>query len=119
MEKTLTIDGKQIRFKHTGGTLMRYRNQFNSDFMKDFAVFSATSSTNYEHFSYECLERIIWALAKTADDRIPDPQTWFDSFDDFDLLKVWEELGELVGEAMKPLVKSLKKAKAAGNIPNR
>lgn len=113
MEKTLTIDGRQIQFKHTGGTIMRYRNQFNSDFTKDFVEFAATSATNYEHFSYEAIERIIWALAKTADDSIPDPQTWFDSFEDIDIIDVWGQLGELIGKAMTPLIKSLKKAQAA------
>lgn len=113
MEKTLTIDGRQIRFKHTGGTLMRYRNQFNSDFFKDFTEFASTSAANYSGFSYACIERIIWAMAKTADPEIPDPQTWYDSFDSFDLIDVWTQLGDLVGEAMEPLVKSLKNVKAA------
>ena len=119
MEKTLTIDGRQIRFKHTGGTLMRYRNQFNSDFLKDFTEFASTSQENYGGFSYACIERIIWALAKTADDSIPDPQTWLYSFEDIDIIDVWAQLGELVGEAMKPLVKSIKKAQAAGKLQNR
>ena len=37
MEKTLTIDGRAINFKCTGGTLMRYRNQFGSEFFADLA----------------------------------------------------------------------------------
>ena len=33
MEKTLTIDGKQIRFKSTAATLIRYKTQFGRDFL--------------------------------------------------------------------------------------
>ena len=34
MEKTLNIDGKDIRFKSTAGTLMRYRMNFGRDLMR-------------------------------------------------------------------------------------
>ena len=33
MEKILEIGGKQIKMKSTAGTMMRYRNNFNRDFI--------------------------------------------------------------------------------------
>ena len=38
MEKIIDMDGKQIKFKSTAGTLMRYRNNFGRDFIKDIVI---------------------------------------------------------------------------------
>ena len=35
MEKVLNIGGKEVKMKSTAGTMMRYRNNFNRDFIKD------------------------------------------------------------------------------------
>ena len=50
---------------------------------------------------------MIWAFAKTADDSVPDPQTWYDSFEDIDILEVWSELSELTAKALKTLQKNV------------
>ena len=105
MEKTLTIDGRQIKFKSSGGNLMRYRNQFNADFLVDISMLRATEN-NYKNFSYAAVERIIWTLAKTADPSIPDPQTWYDSFDSFPFKQVFSELAELIKDATETIVKN-------------
>lgn len=106
MEKTLTIDGKQIRFKHTGGTLMRYRNQFNSEFFADLSALG-TAQNDPTKVNFAVIENTIWAFAKTADDSVPDPQTWYDSFEDIDILEVWSELSELTAKALKTLQKNV------------
>ena len=105
MEKTLTIDGRQIKFKHTGGTLMRYRNQFNSEFFVDLSVLG-TAQSDPTKVNFAVIENMIWAFAKTADDSVPDPQTWYDSFEDIDILVVWSELSELTAKALKTLQKN-------------
>lgn len=109
MEKTLTIDGKLIKFKCTGGTLMRYRNQFNSEFLADFSALGAAQN-DPEKFNLASIENMIWAFAKTADPAIPDPQTWYDSFDEIDIFEVWGELSELVSKATKTLTKNAERA---------
>lgn len=106
MEKTLTIDGRQIKFKHTGGTLMRYRNQFNSEFFVDLSVLG-TAQSDPTKVNFAVIENMIWAFAKTADDSVPDPQTWYDSFEDIDILEVWSELSELTAKALKTLQKNV------------
>lgn len=106
MEKTLTIDGRQVEFKSTGGILMRYRNQFNSEFFADLTDLTSAADGNISKFSYAPIERIIWTLAKTADSTIPDPQTWYDSFENFDILKVWKDIAELTGKAFETLQKN-------------
>ncbi len=35
MEKIILVDNKEIKFKSTAGTLMRYRNNFGRDLIKD------------------------------------------------------------------------------------
>lgn len=112
MEKTLTIEGKEIRFKATGGTLMRYRNQFNAEFLVDFLAL-AQSQGNPQLFSTRLLENIIWALAKTADDTIPDPISFYDTFESFDFFGVFEELSPLVAKSFEPTLKKLLAASQA------
>lgn len=106
MEKTLTVDGKQIRFKHTGGTLMRYRNQFNSEFFADLSALGAAQS-DATKVNFAVIENMIWVFAKTADDSVPDPQAWYDSFEEIDILEVWSELSELTAKALKTLQKNV------------
>ena len=105
MEKTLTIDGRQIKFKSSGGNVMRYRNQFNADFLADLSILQA-SQKNPVMFSSAALERIIWTLAKTADDSIPDPQTWYDSFEMFPFKNVFGDLAELITQSCESYVKN-------------
>lgn len=56
------------------------------------------------------LIRITWAMAKAADDSIPDPRTWVKDFDNFPVDQILPEVGEL---AFKGLVstKNLKRLK--------
>ncbi len=105
MIKTLTIDGKNITFKSTGGTMMRYRNQFNSEFLTDLTAL-AKAKTDVSFFSSKSIEQIIWVLAKTADASIPDPQTWYDSFDEFPIYEVWGNLQDMVTASFETLRKN-------------
>lgn len=105
MEKTLTIDGRQIKFKSSGGNIMRYRNQFNTEYFVDLMSLSEARK-NPVKYSSAALERIIWALAKTADDSVPDPQTWYDSFEVFPFKKVFEDLSELIAKASESYLKN-------------
>ena len=101
MEKTLLIDGKNIRFKCTAGTLIRYRNQFNREFLADVAKLKSIKETNMSGFSLSPFYDIVWIMAKTADDTIPDMLTWYDSFDEFPILDVFPKLQELLIAALK------------------
>lgn len=95
MEKTLTIDGKTIRFKCTAGTLIRYRNQFNREFLSDIAKMRSIGE-NPELMSLAPFYDIVWVMAKTADDSVPDPLTWYDGFDSFPITDVFEKLQGLI-----------------------
>lgn len=107
MIKTIKIDGKDITFKSTGGTMMRYRNQFNSEFLADISELAKVKQDDFSTFTNKSIEQIIWVLAKTADPSIPDPQTWYDSFEEFPIYGVWGQLQDMVTASFKTLRKNV------------
>lgn len=100
MEKTIIIDGKAVKFKSTAGTLIRYRNQFNREFLSDLAKLKDVKE-NPETLTLSPFYDIVWVLAKTANDSIGDPLTWYDSFDDFSITEVFSQLEGLIMSTMK------------------
>lgn len=102
MEKTVIIDGKSITFKCTGGTMLRYRNQFNREFLVDLEKLQDINKPGYlENLTLEPFERILWTMAKTADKEIPDLQAWLDSFDFFPTLEIWKEVQDMVIKSLR------------------
>ena len=98
MEKVLTIGDKQIKMKSTAGTMMRYRNNFNRDFIKDLVSLQTKlnkkieTGTEFEAFDLDLFEKIAWCMAKTADNSIPDIENWLDEFETFDIMQVLPEI---------------------------
>lgn len=118
MEKTLVIDGKNITFKCTGGTLYRYKQQFGRELMEDAAelidfaasgkkkkikidgVSQVIDDYDFTKLNLELVYNLAWVMAKTADTSIPDPQAWLDSFDTF-------PIGDIIPTLIDMLEKSL------------
>jgi hypothetical protein len=104
MEKTLVIDGKEVRFKSTGATALRYKAQFRKDYMAEILKLNGISKINPKKFEpeeirgldFEVFYNIIWVMAKTADPSIPEPITWLDQFDEFPMLDIIPELQEMI-----------------------
>jgi|SRR5690625_4363035 len=104
MEKTIEIDGKQVRFKSTGATALRYKTQFRKDYlseiMKLFVLdkldFNDLSPEDLDYIDFEVFYNIAWALAKTADRNIPDPITWLDGFDTFPIFEIIPEIQDMI-----------------------
>lgn len=115
MEKILTIDGHQVKFKSTGAFLLRYKAQFGRDALQDiFKISNAFSSKNGEIKDVEALDTnifyyLIWTLAKTADKNIPELQEWLDSFGEFPLMDIIPEVMEMVMSTLTSSVASKKK----------
>ena len=109
MEKTIEIDNKQVRFKSTAATPLRYKAQFGKDFFVDIMKLSSIEGLNTEKIDinkidkldFEVFYNIIWVLAKTADKTIPEPMTWLDEFDEFPLFEIIPELQDLILGSMK------------------
>lgn len=106
MEKTITIDGKQIPLKSTGATAIRYKAQFRKDLLSEIMklgvldkIANNQDELNYSDFEgadFEVIYNFIWILAKTADPSIPDPITWLDGFDEFPVLEIFPEVQDLL-----------------------
>jgi hypothetical protein len=114
MEKTLTIDEKEVTFKSTAGTVRRYRNQFGQDFFADIGKMyplmkTLSSNADLEELGYDELkqldfsafENICWALAKTADNSIAAPDAWFDKFDSFPIVEILPEIQDLIFHSLQ------------------
>lgn len=102
MEKTLNIGGKEIKMKSTAGTMMRYRNNFNRDFIKDLIKLQTKlndkieKGQEFEALDLDIFEKIAWCMAKTADNNIPEIENWLDEFDTFDIMQVLPEIMSLL-----------------------
>lgn len=64
----------------------------------------STENLDYETLQtidFSVFENIAWSLAKTADSNIPDPDSWFDSFDEFPIMDIFPELQELIEKSLQ------------------
>ena len=90
MEKAILISGEYIRFKATGGMFYRYKAQFGRELLDDLEKAAEGVA------ELDTLYNIIWTLAKTADDSIPPPDAWLDSFEIFPVLDIYHELQDII-----------------------
>lgn len=105
MEKTLTIDGRQVAFKSSGAFLLRYKAQFGRDALQDVMKMQKAIKKNRNGefvigdigaLDLTIFYDLVWTLAKTADKTIPPPIDWLDGFDVFPLRDIIPELMEML-----------------------
>ena len=107
MEKTLTIDGKQVTFKSTGATPLRYKAQFGKDYFAEMLKLQSLQALQggdikaIESIDFDALYNMVWTLAKTADKTIPEPIEWLDGFDEFPLFEILPELQDLMAKSLQ------------------
>lgn len=107
MEKVLKIGDKEVKMKSTAGTMLRYRNYFNRDFIQDLIKLQTKlndkidKNQEFEAIDLEIFERIAWCMAKTADNNIPEMENWLDDFETFDIMQVLPEIMGLLVQNME------------------
>ncbi len=113
--QTISIDGKDVKFKASAAIPRIYRLKFQRDIYKDLAQLEKAVSTNDEGessldmFSLEMFENIAYIMAKHADNNIPDnPEDWLDEFSTFSIYQVLPELIKLWGLNVQTQVESKK-----------
>lgn len=114
MEKVLTIDGRQVRFKSTGAFLLRYKAQFGRDALQDIlrlqsAIDSKGQIKNIDTLDLEVFYNLIWTLAKTADPNILPPLEWLDTFSAFPLMDIIPEIVDMIFSCLSSTAESKKK----------
>ncbi|TCJ01575.1 hypothetical protein [Cytobacillus praedii] len=116
MEKTIIIDGKEVRLKSTAGTPMRYKAQFGKDYLgevmklyqiaqkiglKPEGLSEEQSLKLLESIDFEVFYNIVWVLAKTANKEIKPPLDWLDEFEEFPLVDILPEIQDLIASTIQ------------------
>lgn len=82
MEKVVKLEGKQIGFRASAGTVATYRNLFQRDLLIDMGKFEKDILEN-KMLSIETMdiaEKAVWTMAKEYDDSLPDLSDWLKDF---------------------------------------
>ena len=96
MEKTITIDGKDLKFKATGATPMVYKQTFGDDLLVDMARVSDKFKGGNEMPPglLEKFGKIAYVMNKQAE---PDqPDDWLEWLDQFEMFSIVEVLPEII-----------------------
>ena len=107
MEKILKIDGKDVVFKSTAGTLLRYRNNFGTDMLKDVINLQKKlqkvkeDASEFDAVDLDTFAKLAWAMAKTANGRIPPIEQWLDNFETFSIYSILPDLLSLMTDNLK------------------
>lgn len=117
MEKTITIDGKEVRLKTNGATPLRYKSQFKKDYLAEIVrlmkMFTLLNKSNLTEMESEELDQvdmsvvynIVWVYAKTADSTIPEPLLWLESFDEFPIMEITLQIADMATNSLKTVKK--------------
>lgn len=109
MEKTLIIDGKQVRFRANAATPLRYKAQFGKDFFSELLKLEALAKIkpgkmkpeDFNLIDFDVLYNLVWVMAKTADPKIPDPITWLEEFEEFPIMEIIPELQDMLSRTIQ------------------
>ena len=123
MEKTINIDGKEVRLRATAAVPRLYRIKFGRDIYKDLRQLEKSvgendeDNSNLDLFSLEMFEDLAWLMARHADPaKVPDsPEEFLDQFNTFSIYQILHQLIELWGLNVQTEVESRKNlAKVSG-----
>lgn len=112
MEKTISIDGKEVRMRATALIPRLYRFKFGRDIIRDMSTLqkaykkveelpdNATEEEKQEAqlsvLDLTIFENVAFIMAKHADPSIPDnPDEWLDGFNMFSIYDILPEIMEL------------------------
>ncbi|MCE5222054.1 MAG: hypothetical protein LLF98_12580 [Clostridium sp.] len=109
--KVIEIDGKQVEFKSTAATPLRYKKQFGKDYFAEILKLEKlekamkskkmSDAEKLANIDFELFYNIAWIFAKTADKAIKEPIEWLDEFDSFPIGEILPQLLELITSNMQ------------------
>ena len=120
LEKTVSISGKEVKFRSSATIPRLYRAKFKRDIFKDLSrlessVKKKTADGSFEIEDLEIFENVAYIMAYHADHTIPESiDEWLDQFEMFSIYEVLPEILELWGQNLMTDVTS-KKNKTALN----
>ena len=104
MDKTIIVDGKEVKFRATARTPRLYRAWIGRDMIQDMSKLAKSydKALNSKHskdkheldeMDLTIFENVSWVMAKQADLTVPDtPDEWLDCFDMFDIYKILPDI---------------------------
>lgn len=118
MEKTVKIDGKNVRLKSSAAIPRMYRNIFGKDIFKDMMALKKAMDRKKKQGdelpveNLEMFENIAYIMAKHADpSRVSnDIGKWLDRFETFSIYQILPEIFELWNLNNKQLEHAKKKS---------
>lgn len=137
MEKIINIDGQEVKFSSNAAFPLIYKKQFGHDILtilmplisellkgadevykksKTQAIMPSDLGDLLESvYSLEMVDalNLCWALAKSANPDIDEPEKWFAKFDEFPIIDIMQELGEIL---LPSLISKKKLQKIMGTI---
>ena len=116
LEKTLTISGKEVRFRSSATVPRLYRIKFKRDIFKDLAKLeksykdkASEDGSTLEIEDLEIFENVAYIMAFHADHSIPGTiDEWLDQFEMFSIYEVLPKILELWGTNLMTEVESKK-----------
>ena len=108
MEKMLKIKDYEIPVKSHAGILLSYKLNFKREALSDIAKLQNINLKTLEGFDTEVFYRLLWVLAKTANNDIPPLEIWLEQFDvepvDF-IFECFDDVIELIASNFQANVK--------------
>lgn len=98
MIKTINIDNKDIKFSTSFAWMLKYKAQFHEDPASVIipatleSTKDKTGLASIEAIGFVNIARIAWACASVCNREIADPDSWFESFDEFPIVTISTEL---------------------------
>lgn len=125
IEKTITIDGKEVRFRASASVPRLYRFKFGRDIIRDMnklrdayqAKGPDGEPAGFDVVDLEIFENVAYIMARHADPDVPaSPDEWLEQFNMFSIYFVFPHLLELWALNMETQAESKKKlAEVAAN----
>ena len=117
MEKTITIDGRDVKFRATAAVPRLYRIKFRRDIIQDMQTIQAAlkqqaeDGSNIPPEALTMFENVAYIMAKHGDkNAVPDsPDEWLDSFNTFSIYEIFQEIVALWGLNMESTSAAKKK----------
>lgn len=117
MEKILTIDGRDVKFRATAAVPRLYRIKFRRDIIQDIQTIQTAIKKQTEDGdsippeALTMFENVAYIMAKHGDkDAVPDdPDEWLDSFSTFSIYEIFGEILALWGLNMESTSDAKKK----------
>lgn len=98
MEKTVNINGKPVKLKACAMNLLIYQSEFKEDIFKAKSEFIKATDGNrvdLTKVNSVALAKMVWTLAKTADNTLPDFNTWLSELEELPVIDLYTENYEL------------------------